>query len=259
LDKETELRRAVERQEFVLHYQPIIDLSTGAMAAVEALARWQHPELGLVLPYHFIPLAERTGLILPLGLWLVERACSEAAVWQRAGLQDRMPILNVNLSPRHLRQHDLIGRIESLLRRTGLEPSLLQLELTESVRILDVKEAATVLRALKDLGVRLAIDDFGAGYSSLARLHAFEVDTLKIDQSFISAINPSNGSWKIVQAIISLAHALGMTAIAEGIETADQLEQVRAAGCDFGQGYYFYQPMPPDELWPLLSAGARRD
>ena len=249
----------MDRREFVLHYQPIIDLSTGSMVAVEALARWKHPESGLLLPYHFIPLAEQTGIILPLGLLLVEEACRDAAAWHRPGTLDAAPLLNVNLSPRHLQQADLVQRIESLLRTTGLPASGLQLELTESVRILDVHEAATALRGLKDLGVRIAIDDFGAGYSSLARLHAFEIDTLKVDQSFISAISPSGGSWKIVHAIISLAHALGMIAVAEGIETAEQLEQVRATGCDLGQGYYFYQPMPLDELEPLLHAGPRRD
>jgi EAL domain-containing protein (putative c-di-GMP-specific phosphodiesterase class I) len=258
--KETELRRAVERNEFILHYQPIVDLGTGAIVAVEALARWQHPDAGLLSPHFFIPLAEQTGLILPLGLMLVEEACRAAAAWHRLGSGAQAPLLNANLSPRHLQQADLVERIESILRRTSLAPANLQLELTESVMILDAAKATATLRSLKDLGIRIAIDDFGAGYSSLARLQSFEVDTLKIDQSFISAIGLGGGSWKIVQAIISLSHALGMTTIAEGIETVDQLEQVRAAGCDLGQGYYFYQPIPQEELELLLrSAGGRRD
>jgi EAL domain-containing protein (putative c-di-GMP-specific phosphodiesterase class I) len=259
LDQEAELRLAIERQEFVLYYQPIIDLASGAIAAVEALARWQHPEKGLLLPHTFIPLAERTGLILQLGLWLLEQSCREATRWRGLCGRDRTPLLNVNLSAHQLQQANIVDRIAEALGRTGFQARDLQLEITESAMILDAQGAAQTLRGLKDLGVRLAIDDFGAGYSSLSYLHSFEVDTLKVDQSFISAMGPGDGSWRIVQAIIGLAHALGMTAIAEGIETAKQLEQVKATGCDLGQGYYFYHPMPASEFEALLRAGKRRD
>ncbi len=255
---ESALRRSIERNEFILHYQPIIDLSTGAIVAVEALARWQHPDLGLLAPYEFIPLAEQTGLILLLDLVLIEQACQVATTWPHVGGAPP-PTLSANLSPQHLRQRDLVERIEAILQRTRLSPARLQLELTESAMILDASEAQIALRGLKALGVRIAIDDFGAGYSSFARLHDFEVDTLKIDQSFINRISVSDEGWKIVQAIVSLAHALGMTTIAEGIETAEQLKQVGSAGCDLGQGYYFYYPMPEDELPALLRAGSRRD
>jgi EAL domain-containing protein (putative c-di-GMP-specific phosphodiesterase class I) len=257
LDREAELQRAIARNEFILHYQPIIDLSTGIIAAVEALARWQHPDLGLLSPYEFIPLAEETGLIQSLGLRLVEQACQAAVRWPQTS--EAVPLLNVNLSPRHLQQRDLVERMGTILQQTGLAPGQLQLELTESAMLLDAREAQAVLHGLKALGIYIAIDDFGAGYSSLARLHSFEVDSLKIDQSFISAITLSGGSWKIVQAIIGLAHALGMTTIAEGIETVEQLDLVRSAGCDLGQGYYFHYPMPEEELVAILRAGRHRD
>lgn len=259
LNLETDLPDAGKRRELLLYYQPIIDLTTGAIVAVEALVRWQHPQLGLLLPHSFIPQAEQSGLILSLDYWVIGAASREWVSWRSFVRASELPAIHVNLSAKHLQQQDTVEQIGGILAETGVEPAKVVIEITESAMILDVASAARSLARLKTLGVRLAIDDFGAGYASLAYLRSFAVDILKIDQSLVSALAPSGSNWKIVDALIGLAHAMGMTTICEGIETAQQLEYVRETGCDLGQGYYFYHPMPADEIAALLRAGKRHD
>lgn len=238
---EGDLRNALERDEFVLHYQPQIDPSTGNVLGVEALLRWHHPTLGMVPPARFIGLAEETGLIVSIGDWVLRTACRQSVAWQRAGLGAIR--VAVNLSPRQFYDRDLVGAIRAALHDTGIAPHLLELELTESMMMNDVEHAVGILRRLKALGVHLSIDDFGTGYSSLAYLKRFPIDVLKIDQSFVRDITDDPDDAAIVQSIISLAHSLRLKVIAEGVETEAQLEFLREHGCDFMQGYYFGRPM----------------
>jgi diguanylate cyclase (GGDEF)-like protein len=243
LEMERDLRRAVERQEFFLQYQPIVSLDTGAVRGFEALVRWQHPERGLILPAKFIPVAEETGMILPIGMWVLGEACRQIRRWQELYPADEPLTINVNLSGKQFTQPDLLEQIEAVLRQTGLDPRSLKLEITESVVMEDIQTATRTLERLRALGVELSIDDFGTGYSSLSYLQRFPVSTLKIDRSFVSRMTESEGTAEIVRTIMRLAQNLGMDVVAEGVETERQREQLKALECEFGQGYYFSKPM----------------
>jgi len=258
VELEDDLRRAIAGGELRLHYQPLIDLGSDRIVGLEALVRWQHPTRGLVPPLSFIPLAEETGLITPLGRWVLETACRQARAWH-----DEMPemqlVMSVNLSARQFTQPDLVEGIAAILAETGLPARLLELEITETV-LMDQSEAGTrALQALRELGVKLVLDDFGTGYSSLAYLKHLPLDTIKIDRSFVNGLDDDDANLPIVEAVIALAHGLGIEVVAEGIETVAQLDRLRLLGCDRGQGYLYARPMPADELAPMLvatSAGA---
>jgi PAS domain S-box-containing protein/diguanylate cyclase (GGDEF)-like protein len=249
LDLENDLRRALERGELRVHYQPIVRLDTGSITGFEALARWEHPERGLLLPDEFVPLAEETGLILPIGLAVLEEACATLAAWQRRpgceGLR-----MAVNLSPRQFAQPDLVRRVQGVLARTGITPGTLELEITESVILQHSPRVMQALHRLKALGVGLHVDDFGTGYSSLAYLHRLPLDALKIDRSFISGSEP-NGL-QIVRTIVAMAQALGVAVIGEGIETAELLGELRGLSCEYGQGYFFARPAAAEEIETLF-------
>jgi diguanylate cyclase (GGDEF)-like protein/PAS domain S-box-containing protein len=247
---ETSLRHALERNEFFLHYQPKKDLATGQITGVEALLRWDHPELGLVLPAQFIPLAEDTGLIVPIGKWVLETACAQNMAWQRQGL---LPMcMAVNLSTRQFADENLLKDIAVALQESGLAPEFLELEITESMVMPNAEQAIKLLAAIKQMGVRLAIDDFGTGYSSMALMKRFPIDTLKIDRSFIREISLNAEDNAIAEAIIGMGKALGLTIVAEGVETPEQETFLRDHGCDEIQGYYFSKPVSPDEFAELL-------
>jgi len=245
------LRRAIERGEFVLHYQPQVDIASGRVVGVEALLRWEHPEFGLVQPGRFIPVAEESGLIVPIGAWVIEEACRQAMVWRRAGLPDL--VMAVNLSAAQFRRSGIEDTVAQALQRSGLVPALLELELTESILLQDVEQVLATVQRLKQLGVQLAIDDFGTGYSSLSYLKRFDIDKLKIDQSFIRDLASDPDDAAIVRAIIQMAHSLGLRAIAEGVETAELLQQLRGFGCDEAQGYHYARPMPAAEAARYLT------
>jgi diguanylate cyclase (GGDEF)-like protein/PAS domain S-box-containing protein len=247
---ESALRNALERNEFVLHYQPQVDLKTGQIVGMEALIRWKHPELGMVPPGRFISVAEDTGLIVPIGAWVMRTACAQNKAWQDAGLGHLR--VAVNLSARQFSATELLPGIEQVLRDTGLEPSCLELELTESLFMSDVTPAVDLLHRMKSLGVKLSIDDFGTGYSSFSYLSRFPIDVLKIDRSFVNDITHDANDAAIVASIIALAHNLRLSVIAEGVETAEQLDYLRHQGCDEMQGYYFSRPLPAQEFEQLL-------
>jgi len=250
---EGDLRYALERDEFVMHYQPKIDLKTGEITGVEALVRWQHPERGLVGPLQFISIAEDCGLMLPIGKWVLRESCRQAKAWQDAGLQ---PIeIAVNVSSVEFRNDEFLEGISKILKETGLEARYLELELTETVLMQHAEFSVPVLQKLKAMGVRLAIDDFGTGYSSLSYLRQFPIDTLKVDQSFIHEINAETDEATIISAVINMGCRMRHRVIAEGVETAEQLAFLRAHGCDEGQGYYFARPMPALETAKLLELG----
>jgi diguanylate cyclase (GGDEF)-like protein len=250
LTLENALRRAVERAEFELHYQPVVDGATGRPIGAEALVRWRHPELGLLLPSEFIPLAEENGLIVPLGEWVLERACTDNLAWQQAGLP---PIrMAVNLSSRQL-ERGLPDMVARTLKRTGLEARFLGLELTESLLVKHHREDTDTLHALRAMGLHLAVDDFGTGYSSFSYLKHLPLDSLKIDRSFVREIATSPDDAAITTAIIAMAHALGLKVVGEGVETEAQRTALRAEGCDAMQGYLFSRPVPADEFIRLLA------
>ena len=253
LDLENDLRRALDREELRVHYQPIVTLASGTVVGFEALVRWQHPTRGLVPPLAFIPMAEETGLIVPLGRWVLDAACRQAAVWNGTGTAKGTPPLfvSVNLSARQFTQGDLVEDVRTTLTRTGLEADALELEITESV-LMDQSEAGIrALRDLRGLGVRLVLDDFGTGYSSLSYLKHLPLDTIKIDRTFVAGIE-ATADRSIVQAVIALAHGLGIGVVAEGIETDDQVDRLRELGCDLGQGYLFSRPVPAEQTAVLL-------
>ncbi len=253
LELEADLRAALDHQEFQLYYQPILDLDTGVIFQLEALVRWQHPRRGLLLPAEFISLAEDTGLIVPLGAWILAEACRQAAVWQ--GRHHRRPLgVSVNLSARQLRQPDLAAQVAQTLAETGLDPGRLRVEITESSMVQDPEVAIATLRALRKLGVHLAVDDFGTGFATLSSLKQLPVDGLKIDRSFVDGLGRDAQDTAIVHAVIAFAKMLGLYVTAEGIETAEQLEQLRALGCEHGQGYYFAKPLPATGVEALLGA-----
>ncbi|WP_317205356.1 EAL domain-containing protein [Janthinobacterium sp.] len=244
------LRNALEREEFVLHYQPQVDLRSGRIVGAEALLRWRHPELGMVAPDRFIALAEETGLIVPIGAWVMRRACAQNKAWQEAGLGPLR--IAVNLSARQFGEAGLVDAIGAVLAKTALAPADLELELTESVFMTDAGLAVSQLHALKALGVQLSIDDFGTGYSSFSYLRRFPIDVLKIDRTFIHDIASDAGDAAIVAAIIALAHNLKLRVIAEGVETQAQLDYLRLRGCDEMQGYFFSRPLAAEQFRELL-------
>jgi diguanylate cyclase (GGDEF)-like protein/PAS domain S-box-containing protein len=244
------LKKALERGEFELHYQPVIDLATESIVGAEALIRWRRPELGLIAPNNFIPVAEESGLIVPIGEWVLHEACRQAVAWREAGLPDLL--IAVNLSAVQFQRGDVERAVVSALQESGLDPFSLELEITESILIQDVQDALAAIRRLKSLGVKLAIDDFGTGYSSLSYLKRFDVDKLKIDQSFIRDLSSDPDDVAIVCAIIEMAHSLGLITVAEGVENAEVLSLLRHFGCDKAQGYYFGAPMPATEFMAFV-------
>jgi len=240
---ESDLRRALERNELCVYYQPIVSIASGELHGFEALVRWEHPERGLIPPDQFIAVAEETGLILSLGLGVLREACWQLRKWQQRSLSDRNLTISVNLSAKQLSQCDLIEKVEEVLTESGIDPWHLKLEITESVVMENAELAAVTLARLRGLGVRLSIDDFGTGYSSLSYLNRFPVDNLKIDRSFITRLNQGDENVEIVKTIVMLAGNLGMQVIAEGVETEDQLQQLRLLKCQYGQGYLFSKPL----------------
>ena len=247
---ETSLRRGLERSEFLLHYQAKVDLRSGRITGVEALVRWQHPEMGLVPPAQFIPLAEETGLIVPIGRWVLQTACAQNVAWQQQGLP---PVcMAVNLSARQFADDDLVEDIAAVLKSTGLKPELLELELTESMVIQNTERAGKVLNEIKKMGARLAIDDFGVGYSSLTHLKRFPIDTLKVDRSFIRDLPEDAEDKAITEAIIAMGRSLSLTVVAEGVETQEQQNFLQGLACDEMQGYHFSKPIAADAFAELL-------
>jgi diguanylate cyclase (GGDEF)-like protein/PAS domain S-box-containing protein len=252
LELEADLRDAIDHGQLRVYYQPIVDLVSGRVAEVEALVRWEHPTRGLIPPIKFIPIAEETGLIVPLGLWVLREACRQTKIWQDEFTRNPELMVGVNLSARQLEHPDLIEEVSAVLLETGLSPSSLRLEITESLTVQNGEWTQMRLRALKALGVKLAVDDFGTGYSSMAYLSNFPIDTLKIDRCFVNKIAEPEGT-AIVQAIITLAHSLGLNVTGEGIESQDQLRSLQLLGCHEGQGYYFSRPVTGEAMASLLT------
>jgi diguanylate cyclase (GGDEF)-like protein/PAS domain S-box-containing protein len=249
-----DLHRALQRREFQVHYQPVVDVHTGTVAGFEALVRWQHPTRGLILPGDFIALAEETGLIVPLGAWVLEESCRQLASWQERSADDApLLFISVNLSPRQLAEPTLPAEAARILERTGIDPGSVWLEITESTLMHDAESAISALRALRALGVHLSVDDFGTGYSSLSYLKRFPVEALKVDRSFVDGLGRESGDSAIVTAVITLAHALGLRAVAEGVETDVQLRELRTLECDMAQGYLFSVPKPASQVEHLLT------
>jgi diguanylate cyclase (GGDEF)-like protein/PAS domain S-box-containing protein len=253
---ELDLRQAIAQQEFVLNYQPKVNLATGVVVGVEALIRWHRPQRGVVTPAGFIPVAEESGLILPIGRWTLDTACRQARAWQDGGLP---PVsIAINVSAVELRGKDFLSNVRQILEQNRLEPRFLELELTETFMMQDWKTTAEVLRALKTLGVRIALDDFGTGYSSLSYMRRFPIDVLKIDQSFVRDMTRDAGDASIVSAVINMGRSLNMGVVAEGVQTRDQLEFLRDRQCPEGQGFYFGPPVPAAELTELWSGAVGR-
>jgi diguanylate cyclase (GGDEF)-like protein len=253
LQMETDLRHALERDEFFIQYQPIVNLDDFRLCGFEALVRWRHPERGLISPLDFIPLAEDTGQIIPIGQWVLEQACKQMHRWQRRYGMEHPLFISVNLSGRQFAQSDLIEQIKTTIAESRLNPRGLKLEITESVVMENIETATQMLQQMRDLGVQLSIDDFGTGYSSLSYLHRFPIDTLKIDKSFVMEMVDNNENIEIVRTIIMLAQNLGMDVIAEGVETKEQLALLRRLKCEKGQGYYFSRPLETTAAENLLS------
>jgi EAL domain-containing protein (putative c-di-GMP-specific phosphodiesterase class I) len=239
---ENALRRALRREEFTVHYQPQADVDTGEIVGMEALVRWQHPKRGLVSPGEFIPLAEETGLIMPLGEWVLRTACAQDKAWQEASLRPLR--VAVNLSARQFQQPNVVDLVARVLKETRLEPDYLELEITESLAMQNADSTIVVLRDLREMGIRISIDDFGAGYSSLGYLKKFAIHTLKIDRSIVDGLTRGPNDAAIAAAIIAMGHSLSLEVVAEGVETEDQLAFLRERQCDRFQGYLLSQPMP---------------
>jgi len=254
---ETELRRAVDRQEFCLHYQPIVSLESGELEGFEALLRWQHPTRGLVYPGAFLTVAEETGLMVPIGWTVLEEACRQIAGWHKRHAKDRQFSMSVNLSRKQFVQADLVGKLREILSQSEIDPGLLRLEVTEGLIMADSDVTVARLRQLKELGVQLHIDDFGTGFSSLGYLHRLPTDTLKIDRSFVSRLEGDYGKTSVVRSIISLARSLGMKVSAEGLETAQQLARLRELHCEYGQGFYFSEPLDSRAAEDLITKRPR--
>jgi diguanylate cyclase (GGDEF)-like protein len=250
LELESDLSHALERGEFLLYYQPKVEIKTGMITGTEALLRWNHPLRGLVPPLDFISLAEETGLIVPIGEWVLATACAQNKLWQDQGLA-KLGIA-VNLSARQFGDSQLLPKLTRIIQASGIDPSSLELEITESVVMSHGQSAVAVLEQLKSIGVQIAIDDFGTGYSSLGYLKHFPIDTIKVDRSFIRDIPADSGDMKIARAIIAMAHALRLKVVAEGVENAEQLQFLRVQHCDAAQGYFLYRPLPADEVADVL-------
>jgi predicted signal transduction protein with EAL and GGDEF domain len=247
---ESALRSALPRHEFSLHYQARLNLKTNTITGVEALLRWHSADLGAVSPAQFIPVAEQTGLIVPIGRWVLQTACAQNVAWQREGLPPMA--VSVNLSARQFQDDSLLSDLAQVLKDTGLAPELLELEITEGMVMHDMDRALMQLHAIKQMGVRIAIDDFGTGYSSLAQVKRFPIDALKVDRSFIRDVGSDGKDRAITEAIIAIGRTLHLTVVAEGVETAEQQSVLRENGCDEIQGYYFSRPVPPAEVSVLL-------
>jgi diguanylate cyclase (GGDEF)-like protein/PAS domain S-box-containing protein len=241
---EIDLRHALERGELLLYYQPVVELSTGRLSGVESLLRWRHPVRGMVMPAEFVPLAEENGTIIQIGLWALERACYQVKAWQAdPGITPALTV-SVNLSARQFKHPDLVASVASILERTGVSPGSLKLEITETVGMEDAEQTTVMLNELRELGVSIALDDFGMGHSALSYLKRFPIDTIKLDRLFISGLGTDKGDGAIVQASIKLAKDMGLKVTAEGVETRDQIQVLYSLGCDYGQGYFFARPMP---------------
>ncbi len=252
LELEIDLRKALENQQFVVYYQPILDMVSKRIIGFEALVRWQHPTKGLIPPADFIPAAEETGIIIPLGYWILDEACHQIHAWNSQYSFDPPLTINVNLSSRQCEQPDLVQKISDILRKNRLDASQLKLELTESLVIKDSEHISKMLSDLRELGIQVQIDDFGTGYSSLSYLHTLPIDTLKIDRSFINRLGGENNGAEIVQTIISLAHNLGMKVIAEGVEKDDQFNELSAMDCEYMQGFLFSKAVDSPEAGAML-------
>ncbi len=257
LQLETDMRHGIEREEFLIYYQPISCLETGKLAGFEALARWKHPTRGIVSPGEFIPVAEETGTIIPLGTWILQKACQQMQLWHEKYPHKSSLQISVNLSGKQLREASLLEKIDSILQETGLSAKHLKLEITESSLIENMEVATQTLLEIKSRDIKLSMDDFGTGYSSLSYLHRFPVDILKIDRSFVQDIQINKGNYAIVKAIVTLAHVLDMEVIAEGIEDTYQLDQLKLLNCEYGQGYYFAKPLNQQEAEELIANSPR--
>jgi diguanylate cyclase (GGDEF)-like protein/PAS domain S-box-containing protein len=255
LKLETELRQGVQNNDFVMHYQPIVDLASSRIVGFEGLVRWQHPERGLVSPTNFIAIAEETGLIVPLGWWVLEECCRQTRRWQERYPSDPPLFVNVNVSGKLFVKRGMVGRLTDILEATRLPPESLRLEVTENVVLEHVDTVLDNLRLLRALGIQLSIDDFGTGYSSLSYLQRFHYDQLKIDRSFVSRLNHGSDSRAIVETILGLASNLGIGVVAEGVETAEQAERLRQMACPHGQGFWFSEPVTAESAGNLLAAG----
>ena len=256
---ELDLRRAHEQKEFVLHYQPIVSLDDESVIGFEALVRWKHFSRGMIPPNDFIPVAEETGLILPIGQWILQEACRQMREWQEKYPLSKLLTISVNLSARQLEQQDLSKQIADILHESRLDPKLLRLEITESVIMHNADQAILTVNELREMGVRVSIDDFGTGYSSLGYLHRFPVDTLKVDRSFINRIGNEGENAEIVQTIIDLASNLDMEVVAEGVETIEQLDFLKKSNCKYGQGYYYSKPLDHRSVSEMLRQLVREE
>jgi EAL domain-containing protein (putative c-di-GMP-specific phosphodiesterase class I) len=252
LQIEADLRQAIERGELRLLFQPVVTLADGELSGVEALVRWQHPVRGMISPGEFIPVAEDTGLIVPIGQWVLEEACRQAAEWRRENPDAPRPLVSVNLSARQLAEPDLPSVVQAALEESGLEPEILGLELTESMLMEDMDRSVEVTRALRSLGVRIVLDDFGTGYSSLGYIKRFPIDVLKLDRSFVGGLGPGSTDAAIVAAVVSMARELRVSVVAEGVETQDQLDHLSGLGCGYVQGFYFSPPVSPNAIAKML-------
>jgi PAS domain S-box-containing protein len=252
LKLETDLRRALEREEFCVYYQPIVSLASGKIAGFEALVRWDRPGVGIVTPEEFLGVAEEMGLIVFIGGWVLRKACEQARRWHLANPSEKLLTMSVNVSARQFKQPDIVEQVEKIVRETRVDPTALKLEVTETVTMDNAERTIRVVKGLKNLGVRLSLDDFGTGYSSLSYLRRFPMDTLKIDRSFVQNLPNNRENLEIVRTIVSLARNLGMDVVAEGAETAEEIAHLKALDCDFGQGYFFSRPVDSQAADHLL-------